>query len=627
MSAFQPQEDTFHSKLDFALWRRLFQRACTYRKRVIILFIGAIVAAIADAAFALITKAAIDDVVLHGANALWDYAWMYVAVTTVLAIDIWFFIMYAGGLATSMSHDIRRDAFHRLQELEFSFYDTRPVGWLISRLTSDCDRLSRIIAWGFLDLVWGFCLITMISIILLVMHWQLGLIVLAALVPIIGISRYFQKQILLNSREGRKYNSQITASFNEAMMGIRTTKTLVREAENLREFQTLSQNLFAAAYKTALQSAVYYPLVMTLGALAGGLALWRGGVAVSGGFLTLGALVAFINYAGQFFNPINQIARILTEMQGAQAAGERVISLLDTKPAIVDSPEVKARMDAHKTAMANGEIPGEDAAILGLDGYPDAIETIEFRDVTFAYATGEPVLRNFNLTVHAGERIALVGPSGGGKSTIVSLVCRFYEPTSGQILINGVDYRQRSLAWLQSKLGIVLQTPHLFGGTVRENIRYGRLEATDAEVESAARLVNADGFIRALEKGYDSDVGEGGNRLSTGQKQLLSFARALIANPRIFVMDEATSSIDTETEQLIQKGLETIFTGRISFVIAHRLSTIRNATRILVIQKGQIEESGTHDALIHKRGHYYSLYTNQYKREKEETVLESAGAG
>ena len=249
------------------------------------------------------------------------------------------------------------------------------------------------------------------------------------------------------------------------------------------------------------------------------------------------------------------------------------------------------------------------------------LRTVEFREVGFRYSTGPQVLQDFSLTVQAGDTIALVGPSGGGKSTLVSLVCRFYEPTAGSILVDGVDYRDRPLAWLQSQLGIVLQTPHLFKGTVRENIRYGRLTATDREVEEAARRVNAHGFIEALEQGYDSQVGEGGNRLSTGQRQLISFARALLAHPQIFVMDEATSSIDTETEQLIQKGLETIFAGRISFVIAHRLSTIRRATRILVISQGRIEEAGTHEELLRRRGHYYDLYTSQFRAERESTVL------
>jgi ATP-binding cassette subfamily B protein len=350
------------------------------------------------------------------------------------------------------------------------------------------------------------------------------------------------------------------------------------------------------------------------------------------------------------------MARILTEMQAAQAAGERVMGLLATEPKIKDADAVRRRIAAFNasgqtgadavlgasppngnSSSASGPArPASDGRILisgfrppaaGLapDGHPSRIASIEFRQVTFAYEEGSPVLRDFNLTVSAGQTIALVGQSGGGKSTIVSLVCRFYEPTRGELLINGVDYRQRSLHWLQSQLGIVLQTPHLFKGTVRENIRYGRLDATDAEIEEAARLVNAHEFITQMEQGYDTPVGEGGNRLSTGQKQLVSFARALLACPQIFVMDEATSSIDTETEQAIQAGIERILAGRISFVIAHRLSTIRRADRILVINRGLIEESGTHDELLRRRGHYYELYTSQFRREREEAVLEGTG--
>jgi ATP-binding cassette subfamily B protein len=387
--------------------------------------------------------------------------------------------------------------------------------------------------------------------------------------------------------------------------------------------------MFEASVLNACQNALYYPIVTTLGSLAAGLALWRGGWLTLNDSLTLGTLVAFVNFAGMFFNPINSLAQKLTEMQGAQAAGERVMGLLATEPAIKDSEAVLARLAEYRNADTGNRKDSDLSGIrspqsaIAPDGHAQQIATIEFRNVSFRYESGPMVLQDFNLTVGAGETIALVGPSGGGKSTIVSLVCRFYEPTAGQILINGVDYRERSLAWLQSQLGIVLQTPHLFKGTVRENIRYGRLDATDAEVEAAAVMVNAHEFINQMEQGYDSQVGEGGNRLSTGQRQLLSFARALLANPQLFVMDEATSSIDTETEQLIQRGLETMFTGRISFVIAHRLSTIRGADRILVITKGRIEECGTHEELLRSRGHYYDLYTSQFRREREEAALEA----
>jgi ATP-binding cassette subfamily B protein len=616
MSAAFHQEDDFKAKLDAGLWWKVFRRAFHLRRFLIPLFISALVLAICDASFALITRWVIDGAVRDGTNANFAlYAGVYLAVTLLLCACVWLFIWLAGNISNRLAHDIRRDGFDRLQELEFAFFDTRPVGWLITRLTSDCDRLARTIGWGFLDIVWGLSLVLMIALSLLVLNWKLGLIILAIVPPLAIVSRYFQKKLLFSARDIRKYNSQITAAYNESIQGVRTTKTLVREAENLGEFKSLSTHMFNAAVLNARQNAVYYPLVITLGSLASGIALWRGGWLTLHDEISLGTLVAFVNFAGMFFNPINQLAQRLTEIQSAQAAGERVMGLLETTPAIQDSPAVMARMEDHKSDLRSPD------SGLAPDGLPGKVESITFRNVTFRYSTGPVVLENFNLEVKAGQTIALVGPSGGGKSTIVSMVCRFYEPVEGEILINGTDYRERSLAWLQSQLGIVLQTPHLFKGTIRENIRYGRLEATDAEVEAAAKMVNAHEFISALEGGYEASVGEGGNRLSTGQRQLISFARALLANPQIFVMDEATSSIDTETEQLIQRGMETMLAGRISFVIAHRLSTIRRADRILVITKGRIEESGTHEELLRQRGHYYELYTNQFRREREEAVL------
>ena len=618
MSAVHLQEDEFRARLDAGLWWKIFRRALHLRRYLVPLFIAAVVLAACDAAFAHVTRWVIDGVMRDGVNAAFTrYIAVYAGLTLTLCTGVWIFIEMAGNIANRLAHDIRREGFDRLQQLEFAFFDTRPVGWLITRLTSDCDRLARIIAWGFLDIVWGVTYLLMIAVSLLVMNWRLGLIVLAVVPPLAIVSRLFQRRMLLSAREIRKHNSQITAAFNESIQGVRTTKTFVRERENLGEFEHRSEKMFDAAVLNARQNAMYFPIVTTLGSAAAGIALWQGGWLAINEALTLGTLVAFINFAGQFFQPINQLALKLTEMQGAQAAGERVMGLLATEPAIKDSAVVQDRIAA---VRASGD------ATQALDGQDPEIETVEFNDVSFRYATGPAVLSNFNLTVRAGETIALVGPSGGGKSTIVSLACRFYEPTSGSIRINGVDYRERSLAWLQSQLGIVLQTPHLFKGTVRDNIRYGRLEATDAEVEAAARRVNAHEFIMRLEQGYDTPVGEGGNRLSSGQRQLLSFARALLADPQIFIMDEATSSIDTETEQLIQEGLEAIFAGRISFVIAHRLSTIRRADRILVITGGRIEECGTHAELIRRRGHYHELYTSQFRREREEAVLEQSGS-
>lgn len=633
MSAQFHQEDDFKAKLDAGLWWKIFRRALGMKRYLIPLAIAAVTIAVCDAAYALVTRWVIDGVMREGAQAPFGhYIAVYLGITLAICTGIWVFIEMAGNLSNRLAHDIRRDSFERLQQLEFAFFDTRPVGWLISRLTSDCDRLARIISWGFLDIVWGLSLVCMIAVSLLIMNWRLGLIVLAVVPPLAVIAKFFQKRMLMSARDIRKYNSQITASYNESIQGVRTTKTLVRERENLGEFQELSTAMLAASVLNAKQNALFYPIVTTLSSVAAGLALWRGGWLTLNDSMTLGTLVAFVSFAGMFFNPINSLAQKLTEMQGAQAAGERVMGLLATDPRIKDSPAVLARLAQYRKPDSGDRKGSELSGIpnppsdIAIDGYPARIGTIEFRDVTFRYENGPVVLQDFNLTVQAGQTIALVGPSGGGKSTIVSLVCRFYEPTAGSVLINGVDYRERSLAWLQAQLGIVLQTPHLFKGSVRENIRYGRLDATDAEVEQAARLVNAHEFITQMEQGYDSSVGEGGNRLSTGQRQLVSFARALLANPQIFVMDEATSSIDTETEQLIQRGLETIFAGRISFVIAHRLSTIRGADRILVITKGRIEESGTHEELLRQRGHYYDLYMNQFRREKEEAALADSSA-
>ena len=612
----EPQEDVFSDKLDLTLWTRVFRHALPYKRLLIPLAISAVAIALIEASFALITRWAVDDVVKDGNTlSLWPHMTVYAALTCLLAVGVWVFITSAGGLANHMSHDIREECFKRIQELEFAYFDHRPTGWLISRLTSDCDKLARIIAWGSLDLLWAICLVLIIAVIMVLLHPVLGLLVLSVVPPLIFVSAVFQKRLLLSSRDTRKFNSMITASFAEALQGLRTTKTLVREQENSVEFQVISSQMYGVSIQNALQSAVYIPMVLALGSLAAGIALWRGGVGVIDSSLSLGTLVAFIFYTGQFFAPINQIAHVLVQMQGAQAAGERVLSLLATEPSIIDSGDVRSRLEKWDTP--------DRPANLAVDGYPDGIESLEFRHVDFSYSEGESVLKDFNLSVKSGQTIALVGASGGGKSTIVNLAARFYEPTGGQILVNGRDLRERGLVWYQSNLGIVLQSPHLFSGSVRENIRYGKLEATDEEIEAVARSVNADRFIRALENGYDTDVGEGGNRLSTGQKQLISFARALLADPRIFIMDEATSSIDTETEQLIQRGLKAIFHGRISFVIAHRLSTIRMADQILVIEKGKIMESGTHSELIEAKGRYLALYTHQFQQEREACLFET----
>ncbi len=592
-------EEAVPPRLDVTLWRRIVAHARPYRRRLAFLAAFGIVLAVADALLPFVTGRIIDSATTGDMRALARNGLAYFGVVSVIALLIWQFIVIAGATAAALAHDLRRDAFARLQELSFSFYDRRPVGWLMARLTSDASRLSSVIPWTLLDTVWGSALVTGISVAMLALNWRLALLVMVIVPPLVITSLVFQRRLLRTQRAVRRINSQITANFNEAIMGARTTKSLGREAENLAEFQQLTGDMYRSSVRNALTAAVYLPIVLTLGSVGAGLALWRGGLQ-AGGDLSLGTLIAFMQYATLFTIPIQEIAERFTQLQAAQASAERLQGLLDTEPEIRDSPAVRA---------AGPRSAGE------------RIERVAFANVAFQYPDGEPVLRNFNLVAHAGETVALVGPTGSGKSTIVSLLCRFYEPTSGTIMVNGIDYRDLPLEWLQSRLGMVLQVPHLFSGTIAENIRYGRLDATDEEVLAAARLVNADRFITSLPAGIDTPVGEAGGRLSTGQKQLVALARAVLADPQIFVLDEATSSVDTETERLIQDGIEKILAGRLSFVIAHRLSTIRSASRILVIENGDIREQGRHADLLARRGDYYRLYTRQFARESEERIL------
>ena len=484
----------------------------------------------------------------------------------------------------------------------------------MSRLTNDTQRLGDTIGWSILDLCWGAVFLVSCTIQMLLLNWRLTLVILLVLPPLAVISWKFQKGILESYRQVRKRNSQITAGFNEGINGAKTTKTLVREDLNIQEFNAVSADMKKASVRAATLSALFLPIVVSIGSLGTAYALWQGGAAIvsgveiMGAVMTIGTLQVFVNYTVSFFQPVRDIARIFAELQSSQAAAERVISLLETEPDIVDSPEVEAEFGDNFHPRR--------------ENWPALIGDIDFKDVTFRYKDGEQVLEHFNLHVDHGQTIALVGETGSGKSTIVNLICRFYEPTSGRILIDGADYRTRSQLWLQSNLGYVLQSPHLFSGTVADNIRYGRPDATMEEVQKAARMVGAEDFILAMKDGFDANVGEGGNRLSTGQKQLISFARAILTNPSIFVLDEATSSVDTETEQLIQTAIQTVLSGRTSFIIAHRLSTIRSADRILVISNGQIIEDGTHRQLIAKQGYYYQLYTNQFQEEQGLEILD-----
>lgn len=602
------QETEYNNGFDFGLWIKLFNYIKPYKKYMIRLSIVMIGVGGIDVIFPLMTKYAIDSFVRNNTlSGIWGFGVIYALLVLAQAVNIRLLAINAGKIETNVVYDIRHRGFDKLQQLSFSYYDKTPVGWIMARMTSDIQRLGDTIAWGLVDLVWGITMMTGIAAVMLVMNFKLAVISLSVVPMLAIVSLYFQQKILKAYRKVRKINSRITGAFNEGISGAITTKTLVREEENLNEFKVLTGEMFSYSVKAAIYSSIYLPIVLTLGSIGTGLALWFGGRGVILESIGYGTLVLFVSYTIQFFEPVRELARIFAEFQSAQASAERILSLIETEPEITDSEEI---LDQYGNVFNPNE-----------ENWQEIKGDIIFKNVSFSYKNGEKVLEDFDLSVKSGESIALVGETGSGKSTIVNLLCRFYEPVAGEILIDEVNYKKRSQAWLQSNLGYVLQTPHLFSGTVGDNIRYGKLSATDDEITRAAKLVNAHEFIMKLEKGYDTEVGEGGNRLSTGEKQLISFARAIIANPRIFVLDEATSSVDTETEKIIQNAIQKVLKGRTSFIIAHRLSTIRSADRILVIKDGRIVEEGNHNKLIKQKGHYYRLYTNQFMEEQKKELL------
>lgn len=602
------EEEYQDKKVELGTWKKLLSYAGRYKKQLRILIFSMMSLALTDVAFPLMRSYVIDNYIVprDSSGIIW-FSLLYLLLLVYSAVVVYIFILSAGKIEVGVSHDIRRDGFDKLQQLSFSYYDKTPVGYIMARMTSDTVRLGETIAWSLVDLLWGACFMVFSLIAMLIVDWKLALIVIAIVPPLALISVYFRKRILKYQREVRKNNSRITGAFSEGIMGARTTKTLVREELNYNDFAKLTGAMRKASVKAALFSAIYMPLVMTLGSIATGVLLWKGGENVLNEVMMLGKLNFFISLAAMFFEPIYQAARIFAELQSSQAAAERVIKLVESEPDIIDRPEIIREFgDVFNPKHQN---------------WPRIKGEVEFENVSFQYKEGEKVLDSFSLKVGAGQTIALVGETGSGKSTIVNLICRFYEPTEGRILVDGQDYRDRSQLWLHANLGYVLQTPHLFSGTIKENIRYGKLEATDEEVERAAKLVDAHSFITKLPNGYDTEVGEGGSRLSTGEKQLLSFARAILADPALFVLDEATSSIDTETEYRIQTATEKLLESRTSFIIAHRLSTIRHADRILVIDDGKVIEEGTHHELMRRREHYYELYTNQFRQEAENRLL------
>lgn len=600
-----------NKSFQFSIWKRLFPFAKPYKKLLLLIVITNILISIVDVSLPLFQRYAVDNFIEKGTlDGLPVFIAAYLAVIILQVLSFVFYTLSAMKTEMRMGRDLKRACFVHLQTLSFSYYNTTPVGYILARVMSDTNKIAAITAWDLIDILWALSYVSFAFLSMAMLDLRLALMVMV-IVPVIAVlTTYFQKRILFWNRKVRSINSRITGAFNEGIMGAKTSKTLVIEDKNTHEFSGLTEEMRNASVRAAGLNALYIPLVMLASSAATAIVLARGGNLVLEHGILIGTLSAFTTYAVSIFEPIQQMARVLANIIAVQPNIERVMGLLDQKPNIVDTPEVIEKYgDSFHPKTENWEpIKGD----------------IEFDDVSFRYPDGEEeVLSHFSLKIPAGTNVAIVGETGAGKSTLVNLACRFFEPTGGRILIDGKDYRERSQLWLHSRLGYVLQNPHLFSGTVMDNIRYGRLDATDEEVKQAAKAVSADTVVEHLENGYDSDVGEGGDKLSTGEKQLISFARAVLADPAIFVLDEATSSIDTQTEQLIQNATMHLLEGRTSFLIAHRLSTIRQADLILVVKDGKIVEQGKHEELLRRGGYYHDLYSKQFQEEEMSSKLNS----
>ena len=596
-----------HKPLPFFGIGKLLPFLKQYRLRMFVMISCGLIGTATDISFPLFQRYALNVFIGKGTlDGLWLFVALYAAVIILAGAVNYVSCSNAMIVEVGMNKSLRNALFAHLQTLSFSYYNQNSVGYIHARVMSDTSRVGSLVSWTLMDSVWHLSYLVGAIIVMLVINARLALMVIV-IVPIIAVLfSLFQKKLIYVNREVREINSRITSDFNEGITGAKTIKSLVVEDRMTDGFREDTSLMRAKSIRAARLRGMFSATISLASSMAVAVVLWRGGFIAES---EVGTFSMFMSYAQGMMEPVRWVIDAISGMITTQVNIERIFGVLETKSDVTDTAEVTEKYgDSFDPKRENWEELRGD---------------IEFRNVDFIYPDGtEEVLHNFSLNIPFGTNVAVVGETGAGKSTLVNLVCRFFEPTRGQVLIDGRDARERSQLWLHSSLGYVLQTPHLFSGTIRENLLYGNPDATDEQIAQALRLVSADELVARLEKGLDTDVGEGGDLLSTGEKQLISFARAILADPKILILDEATSSVDTLTEARIQAAIDEVIRGRTSIVIAHRLSTVRNADIILAVRDGKIVEQGSHSELMKRGGYYASLYRRQFEDEAAQAVFE-----
>jgi ATP-binding cassette subfamily B protein len=568
---------------NYAYFRRLLKYLRPYQRSLLIVLAFILVGTVATLLEPYLIAVIIDQGV---ANKDYGLVLGIVGLLVVFRLLAWaaqYLRMFrVNTIGQAVLYDMRSQLFTHIQKLSLRFYDSRPVGKIMSRVTSDVGSINELINGGMATIIAEGLSLIGIVIILFLINWKLALIAYLITPSFYFIFGKLRSRIEKAWSNVRKSQANMNANLNESVSGVRVTQAFAREERNITRFERINRWNRDANVKAIRLDNLIWPIVEMVGMFGTAMLVYFGASEVIAGALSMGVILAFINYLWRFWGPVSALSRVYSQVLAAMASAERIFEFLDTEPEVADRPG----------ARALPPIRGE----------------VKLEDVRFSYDGGSRrALNGVSLDVTPGQTIAIVGPTGAGKTTIINLVMRFYDPTAGRVLIDGIDLRTVALESVRSQISLVLQDPFIFSGTIGDNIRYGKLSATDAEVEAAAKAVRLDEFVKKLPEGYAYEVEERGARLSLGQRQLISFARALLADPRILILDEATSSVDTQTEQLIQAALKTLLAGRTAFIIAHRLSTIRNADVILVMQDGRVAEQGNHDELLEQRGLYYRL--------------------